>query len=295
MLIPVFIKDDRIVKKSIEGELKSLEELGLQEEQLIDFIRANIDTILDEGKKIIIVGELQSTIGGLKELYAIDSHGNFVIIAISLKSSFKGYYGNPVSLLKNANYFAECNNLYSLIDMLSTSGCKLKRIKSTIEIINWFLAIYDAEKNFNKKQRLVLITTSFEAKTIKVISSLVYYGADFKCIQIQPIKFDDQIMLSVETVSPLPPKKIKDKKIKPPSEDTLANFLHEIIPYFEQEFLNCGDLISIPGLPNSKAIIKDANHVIFDGIEMHYETWGDIVTGGYNDFYINEWLVNGKK
>ena len=70
--------------------------------------------------------------------------------------------------------------------------------------ISRFLQANQADKDFNRGQRIVLIASSFDSQTLSACAWLAKSGIDIRCIALAPLKYAQHYFLSVEQVIPPP-------------------------------------------------------------------------------------------
>ena len=82
MIIPIKIQDN-IDLDDIEIENKSFKSLCLKEENIEEFLRKNIEVLIDEEESMLIVGrQVRNEKNGRSDLTAVDNNGNIVLIEI---------------------------------------------------------------------------------------------------------------------------------------------------------------------------------------------------------------------
>ncbi|WP_209315286.1 hypothetical protein [Soehngenia longivitae] len=72
-----------------------------------------------------------------------------------------------------------------------------------IRKLNNFLRVNDAEKNFNKKQRIILIASDFDEQTLSAVAWLNSNNVDMSCFRLTPYKISDEIYFYVEKLLPV--------------------------------------------------------------------------------------------
>lgn len=81
MLIPVKIKNS-IEIKDIEIENTNFKSLNLREEHIEEFLRKNIEVILEEETLLVVGKQVVNKENGKSDLTAVDEKGNLVLIEI---------------------------------------------------------------------------------------------------------------------------------------------------------------------------------------------------------------------
>lgn len=81
MIIPIKIQDN-IDLDDIESENKSFKSLCLKEENIEEFLRKNIEVLIDDETLLIVGRQVRNEKNGRSDLTAVDNSGNIVLIEI---------------------------------------------------------------------------------------------------------------------------------------------------------------------------------------------------------------------
>lgn len=81
MIIPIKIQDN-IDLDDIEIENKSFKSLCLKEENIEEFLRKNIEVLIDDETLLIVGRQVRNEKNGRSDLTAVDNSGNIVLIEI---------------------------------------------------------------------------------------------------------------------------------------------------------------------------------------------------------------------
>jgi hypothetical protein len=154
------------------------------------------------------------------------------------------------------------------------------------------------EQDFNQKQRIVLIASSFDDQTLSACAWLSKNSVDLCCITISPIKYNQQYFLKIEQL--IPPKPI-DEYFVEVAERTIgkrksaiaeSKIARENLPrmpkLFEWGIIKPNDTVYVSTNPSEKAQVVDAQNVKYKGRNMTFNEWGQHITG-WSAINIYEW------
>lgn len=75
-------------------------------------------------------------------------------------------------------------------------------------ILNDFLEKNNALKNFNSRQRIMLIGSSFDKQTLSATAWLIANNVDISCFKLSPMKIEDNYFIDINRI--LPPPALED-------------------------------------------------------------------------------------
>ena len=309
MLIGINIEDSKIKINDKNISEKSFKELSLKEKDLEEFLRVNIDTIFDNETLLVIGHQVLDNQNGRSDLIAIDSNGNLVLIEIKRDKEDSQARKEPLELqaIRYAASLAMIKTPDELVDNIYQHYIEKFETKSNSELtsnekakrnLDLFLKENNAINTFNKKQRIVLIASSFDEYTLSAVSWLIANKVDISCYSLEPIQIDNDHFIEVTKI--LPPLKLEDyytniksKSIKSenkPKSNITRTTLPKMSKLFEWKILKKGDKIKIKNNDDSIATVIDSNKVVCNDIEMKYNEWGQKVKN-WSSINIYEWTI----
>ena len=307
MLIPVNINNS-IEVDNLDVETLQFKDLNIKEEHIEEFLRKNIEIIIDDETLLVIGRQVRNVERGRSDLTAIDKDGNLVLIEIKRdlddikmrKEPFEFQairYAASYAKIKNvdeavekifAPYILKYNNEFELGEL--TPEEKGKRI------LNEFLEKNNAVMTFNRKQRIILVASGFDAQTLSAVAWLIQNGVDINCIEIAPVKIGKQILIQSNQILPL--QKLDDYYVEIEDNKTTASgqskitrkYLPRMNKLFEWGIIKSGDTVEIKNYPNSEAQVIDIQKVKYKGEIMSFNRWGEKVTQ-WSSVNIYEWTI----
>ncbi len=159
-------------KKAEKIEAVTFSELGMQESDIEEILRCSIDMLCDDEESMLIVGrQVKNEKQGRSDLTAVDNNGSIVLIEIkrdrrdieNRKESFEfqairyaasyATIDTPDNLVKKvyAPYIEKYRSEFELGELTS--------YELGIRKLNEFLRVNEAEKSFNKKQKIILVAS----------------------------------------------------------------------------------------------------------------------------------------
>ncbi|WP_432403640.1 hypothetical protein [Wukongibacter sp. M2B1] len=307
MLIPININNS-IQVNDLDIEILQFKNLGLKEEHIEEFLRKNIEIIIDDETLLVIGRQVRNVEKGRSDLTAIDEDGNLVLIEIKRdiddikmrKEPFEFQairYAASYAKIQDvdeavekifAPYILKYNDEFELGEL--TPEEKGKRI------LNEFLEKNNALKTFNRKQRIILVASGFDAQTLSAVAWLIENGVDINCIEISPIKIGEQILLQSNQILPLQKLddyyvEIEDKKVATSGQSKITRkYLPRMNKLFEWGIIKAGDMVEIKNYPNSEAAVIDTQKVKYKNEVMLFNRWGEKVTK-WSSLNIYEWTI----
>ncbi|WP_079525703.1 hypothetical protein [Halobacillus hunanensis] len=191
-------------------------DLQLQENDIEELLRQNIEMLCNEEESMLIVGkQVRNAKHGISDLTAIDNKGNIVLIEIKRdrrdiegrKEAFEfqaiRYAASYATIedpedLVNKIYAPYIENYRHEFDHGSLTSTELGTRK-----LNEFLQENGAENNFNKNQKIILAASDFDEHTLSAVAWLNSNSVDISCSKLVPYKIDDKVYINVEKILPL--------------------------------------------------------------------------------------------
>lgn len=291
----------------------SFKKLGLKEHAIEEFFRKNIEAIFDDDEEtLLIVGQQTSNAKrGRSDLIAVDGNGRIVLIEIKRDAEDIKLRKEPFEFqaIRYAASYAKIKTPEELVDKVFSPYIEKKEAEFDLKgltpneaatrKLKEFLNANKGINAFNRKQRIILIASSFDDQTLSAVAWLVYNNVDISCCTLSPIRINDHIFLQVEKV--LPPPSLEDFYVdisegkspaqgKEPSTGIKRTNLPKMPQLFEWGILKKGDKLSIRNHDKSEAEVVDAREVMFNGEQLTYNQWGQKVTD-WSSICIYDWAV----
>lgn len=319
MIIPVQQNQGAIsVSTPDKMEELTLKTLGITEANLEEFVRKNIGLIFPDEETLLVVGQqLRNQQGGRSDLVAVDGDGNMVLIELKrdandIMARKEAFEVQAIRYAANYALIAKSQDLVQRLfapyvsKHLSEFSAKYPNLTAS-EIagreINDFLRANQADKDFNHRQRIVLIASSFDPQTLSACAWLAKSGIDIRCVSLTPLKYAQQYFLSVEQLIPLPaledffvevvdtPQAISKTSVN--KSQIARQSLPKMAQLFKWGLITPGDTLYISTTQSETAIVKDDRLVTYQGRDMTFNAWGQKVTG-WSAINIYEWAVDTK-
>lgn len=308
MLIPIDNSNGLTLCNS-EVEDISFCDLGLDESEVEEFLRKNIEVVFDESETLLIVGQqVINAARGRSDLVALDENGSIVLIEIKRDVADIRNRREPFEFqaIRYAASLAKITGPDDLVDRIFvryienhpdefTTG-DLTRLELGKRIVKDFLQKNNAEKTFNQKQRIILLASDFDEQTLSAVAWLISNGLDIAAFRITPKRFQQQVFLDASRV--LPPDKVEDfyVDIASPERNVIASAminrartnLPRMKKLMEWGLVRSGDWLVIRNQDDSEAEVIDDKRVKYKGQEMTYNEWGARVTG-WSSICIYDW------
>ena len=203
-------------KQAARIEPVTFSELNMTENDIEEVLRNSIDMICDEEESMLIVGrQVRNEKNGRSDLTAVDNNGNIVLIEI--KRDRKDIEHRKEAFEFQAIRYAAS---YATIDKTDDLVKKvyapyIEKYRSEFELgeltsfelgirkLNEFLQVNDAQKNFNEKQRIILVASDFDEQTLSAVAWLNSNNVDMSCYRLTPYKLNEDLFFYVEKLLPV--------------------------------------------------------------------------------------------
>lgn len=317
MLIPITVSSSKEIRAEQEIERLTFEGLGLLECHVEEFLRRNISLLFDGdpdgGETLLIVGQQVVNLKGARnDLVAVDGDGNLVLIEI--KRDGADIAGRTEALefqaIRYAASLATIQTVDNLVDRVFARYVKkwasefglgeLTPEEMATRRLDEFLSANGASNSFNKRQRIMLVSSGFDEQTLSAVAWMNANGIDITCISLNPVRSAGQVFLSAEVL--IPARKIEDYFI--PVREAAAGSdalprsraaksrasLPRMAKLMEWGIVRAGATLSIKNYDDSEAVVRDAKAVRYKDIDMSFNEWGQKVTG-WSSICIYDWAV----
>jgi hypothetical protein len=283
------IKDKRAVKV----ESVTFSELGMQETDIEEILRCNIDMLCGDEESMLIVGrQVKNEKLGRSDLTAVDNNGSIVLIEIkrdmkdieNRKEAFEfqairyaasyATIESPDELVKNvfAPYIEKYRSEFELGELTS--------YELGIRKLTEFLEANEAVTEFNKKQNIILAASDFDEQTLSAVAWLNSNGVDISCFKLIPYRIDDKVFIDADKILPLTD-----------YDDYYINLLDRTAPAIRQKksharrslpkidsmlkwgVVQPGDVLVAKNHQGEEAILLENGNVMVKDEEMSMQTW----------------------
>jgi len=150
------------------------------------------------------------------DLLAIDKEGNLVVV--ELKRTETGEHMELQALRYSAMVstltFSRAIEIYQ--KYLISINCEENAENNLLEFLEWE---EPQEDDFALDVRVVLVSSNFSKELTTSVMWLNQRGLDIRCVRLIPYKYQDQILLDVQQIIPLPEAESYQVKIRKQSEE----------------------------------------------------------------------------
>ncbi|WP_159727799.1 hypothetical protein [Methylosinus sp. Ce-a6] len=321
MLIPISLTSTNDIVAETEAENVGFDSLGLTEAKIEEFLRKNVRLLFDEeedDETLLIVGQQVVNLKGARnDLVALDGNGNLVLIEVKRDAADMASRTEAMEF-QAVRYAASLATVATVDDLVERVFARYIRKWEhefdlrglTFEelgkrIVNDFLSKNSAAQSFNKRQRILLVSSTFDEQTLSAAAWMSANGIDISCISLNPIRAggssNGPLYLAAERL--IPTKKIEDfyiefrerpegsgESVSAPDTKKGRTNLPRMSKLMEWGIVAPGMRLTLKGFADSEAIVKDAKSVEFAGETMSFNEWGTKVTG-WSAICIYDWAV----
>ncbi len=280
-------------KQAARIEPVTFSDLNILENDIEEILRNSIDMICDEEESMLIVGrQVKNEKNGRSDLTAVDNNGNVVLVEIKRdrrdiehrKEAFEfqaiRYAASYATIEKTdelvkkvyAPYIEKYRSEFELGELTS--------YELGIRKLNDFLRVNDAEKNFNKKQRIILVASDFDEQTLSAVAWLNSNNVDMSCYRLTPYKLNEDLFFYVEKL--LPVTNYEDYYVNLMDKSVMATVagdkkitrrsLPKIDLMLEWGAVKEGDIIVAKGREDEGRLLSNGN-VMVNGEENSMQAW----------------------
>jgi hypothetical protein len=325
MIIPITVSTEGLIEAQQAMERTDFASLGVKEARIEEFLRKEIGRIFDdEDETLLIVGQqVVNARNARNDLVALDGSGSLVLIEIKRDSSdmvtrpealeFQAVrYAGSLATIRSvddlverifARYINKWSREFELSDLTPEERGK--------RMVNRFLRQNDAEKSFNRHQRIILVASAFDDQTLSAAAWMNDNGIDIACISLNPLKAGESLYLVVEKLIPAHrneeflvgfpvgfPDTSTDReqaRVTGTEKSRTRTILPKMRELMEWGLVKPGDVLKVKNYPDSDAVVEDSKTVRFKNRVLSYNEWGCEVTG-WSSINIYDWALapNGR-
>jgi len=279
--------------KSDRIEPVTFSKLNMLENDIEEILRNSIDMICNEEESMLIVGrQVRNEKNGRSDLTAVDNNGNIVLIEI--KRDRKDIEHRKEAFEFQAIRYAASYATIEEIDELVTNvyAPYIEKYKNEFELgeltsyelgirkLNEFLRINDAEKNFNEKQRIILVASDFDDQTLSAVAWLDSNNVDISCYRLTPYELREEVYFNIEKLLPTTNYNDFFVNLMDKSNDenrtntikTKRRSLPRIDAMLEWGVVKEGDVL-VAKNKDDEATLLSNGHVSIDGEEKSMQSW----------------------
>ena len=280
-------------KKAARIEPVTFSELNMTENDIEEVLRNSIDMICDEEESMLIVGrQVRNEKNGRSDLTAVDNNGNMVLIEIKRdrKDIEHRREAFEFQAIRYAASYATIEKTDDLVKKVYAPY--IEKYRSEFELgeltsfelgirkLNEFLQVNDAQKNFNEKQRIILVASDFDEQTLSAVAWLNSNNVDMSCYRLTPYKLNEDLFFYVEKLLPVTNYddyyvNLMDKSLIATAsgeKKIIRRSLPKIDLMLEWGVVKEGDIIVAKGREHEGRLLSNGN-VMVNGEEKSMQAW----------------------
>lgn len=280
-------------KQATKIEPVTFSELNLTENDIEEILRNSIEMICDDEESMLIVGrQVRNEKNGRSDLTAVDNNGNIVLVEIKRdrKDIEHRREAFEFQAIRYAASYATIESTDDLVKKVYAPYIEKYRSEfqlgelTTFELgirkLNEFLQVNDAQKNFNEKQRIILVASDFDEQTLSAVAWLNSNNVDMCCCRLIPYELNEDVLFYVEKLLPVTNYddyyvNLMDRSVMTTvsgDKKITRRSLPKIDLMLDWGVVKEGDIIMAKGTDNEGKLLADGN-VVVNGEEMSMQTW----------------------
>lgn len=276
-------------KQAARIEPVTFSKLNMTENDIEEILRNSIDMICDEEESMLIVGrQVRNENHGRSDLTAVDNNGNIVLIEIKRdrKDIVFRREAFEFQAIRYAASYATIKNIDDLVN--KTYAPYIEKYRNEFELgaltsfelgvrkLNEFLQDNDAEKDFNKRQRIILVASDFDEQTLSAVAWLNNNNVDISCYRLTPYQLIEDIYFYVEKLLPVANYDDYYVNLMGISGNGKPKMTRRSLPkidsMLEWGVVKEGDIIVAKGRDHEGTLLSNGN-IIADGKEQSMQAW----------------------
>jgi len=280
-------------KQAARIEPITFSDLNMTENDIEEILRNSIDMICDEEESMLIVGrQVRNEKNGRSDLTAVDNNGNIVLIEIKRDRNDIVHRREAFEFqaIRYAASYATIDETDDLVKKVYAPY--IEKYRSEYELgeltsfelgirkLNEFLQVNDAQKNFNEKQRIILVASDFDEQTLSAVAWLNSNNVDMSCYRLTPYKLNEDLFFYVEKLLPVTNYEdyyvnLMDKSVMTTvagDKKITRRSLPKIDLMLEWGAVKEGDIIVAKGREDEGRLLSNGN-VMVNGEEKSMQAW----------------------
>jgi hypothetical protein len=280
-------------KQAARIEPITFSDLNMTENDIEEILRNSIDMICDEEESMLIVGrQVRNEKNGRSDLTAVDNNGNIVLIEIKRDRNDIVHRREAFEFqaIRYAASYATIDETDDLVKKVYAPY--IEKYRSEYELgeltsfelgirkLNEFLQVNDAQKNFNEKQRIILVASDFDEQTLSAVAWLNSNNVDMSCYRLTPYKLNEDLFFYVEKLLPVTNYEdyyvnLMDKSVMTTvagDKKITRRSLPKIDLMLEWGAVKEGDIIVAKGRDDEGRLLSNGN-VMVNGEEKSMQAW----------------------
>ncbi|MEI4282038.1 hypothetical protein [Tetragenococcus halophilus] len=186
-------------------------EMNIQEKDIEEMLRQNIEIITDEEESLLIIGDqIKNKENARSDLTALDQNGNIVLIEIKrdLKDIKQRVEAFEIQAIRYAASYATIETISEAVNKIyapyinkheeefSKDLTHLNSDELAKRKIVQFLEVNKSLDNFNKSQRIILVASDFDVQTLSAVAWLSENGVQIECYKLIPYVFNESFIIN---------------------------------------------------------------------------------------------------
>jgi len=279
-------------KKAEKIDAKVFADFRMIENDIEEILRNSIDMLCDDEESMLIIGrQVKNEKSGRSDLTAVDSNGSIVLIEIKRdrRDIEKRKEAFEFQAIRYAASYAIIESIDDIVKKVYAPYIEKYRAEFEqneltsyelgIRKINEFLSANNAEKSFNKKQRIILVSSEFDEQTLSAVAWLNSNNVDMSCHKLTPYEINDKLYINIEKL--LPVTNYDDYYVNLMEKTSRASTkinrgkrrtLPKIDSMLEWGVVKAGDVIVAKDKEDEAVLLANGN-VDVDGKEVSMQVW----------------------
>ncbi len=279
-------------KQATRIEPVTFSELVMTENHIEEILRNSIDMICDEEESMLVVGrQVKNEKYGRSDLTAVDNNGDIVLIEIKrdIKDIIYRKEAFEFQAIRYAASYATIDTTDDLVNKVYVPY--IEKYKDEFELgeltsfelgirkLDEFLEANDAHKDFNEKQRIILVASDFDEQTLSAVAWLNSNNVDISCYRLIPYKLSEDIYFYAEKLLPVSNYddyyvNLMDKSITSISgkKKIIRRLLPRIESMLDWGVVKAGDIIIPKGKEGQAELLSNGNVSVSDE-EKSMQSW----------------------
>lgn len=193
-------------------------EMNIQEKDIEEMLRQNIEIITDEEESLLIIGDqIKNKENARSDLTALDQNGNIVLIEIKrdLKDIKQRVEAFEIQAIRYAASYATIETISDAVNKIYAQYINKHEEEFSKDLtylnsdelakrkIVQFLEVNKSLGNFNKSQRIILVASDFDVQTLSAVAWLSENGVQIECYKLIPYVFNGSFIINAEKILPV--------------------------------------------------------------------------------------------